>query len=89
MIAADAMKGLLEISADARVTVLTDHVSSDDPIRYTNSVVVAPDGTIYAVYSFLIHLAGTRRPAIEHGSDENALLTALSEWRTPSGAADL
>lgn len=47
MITADAMKGLLAITADARVTVLADHVSSDDPIRYANSVVVAPDGTIY------------------------------------------
>lgn len=47
MIAADAMKGLLAIAADSSVTVLTDHVSSDDPIRYANSVVVAPDGTIY------------------------------------------
>ena len=47
MIAADAMKGLLAITADARVTVLTDHVSSDDPIRFADAVVVAPDGTIY------------------------------------------
>ncbi len=47
MIAADAMKGLLAIATDARVTVLTDHVSSGDPIRYADAVVVAPDGTIY------------------------------------------
>jgi sugar lactone lactonase YvrE len=47
MIAADAMKGLLAITADRRVSVLTDRVSSDDPIGYANSVVVAPDGTIY------------------------------------------
>jgi outer membrane protein assembly factor BamB len=47
MIAADAVKGLLVITADARVTVLSDRVSSDDPVRYANSVVVAPDGTIY------------------------------------------
>lgn len=47
MIAADAMKGLLAITADARVTVLADRVSSDDPVRYANSVVVAPYGTIY------------------------------------------
>ena len=47
MIAADAMKGLLAITADRRVTVLTDRVTSNDPIRYANSVVVAPDGTIY------------------------------------------
>ena len=47
MIAADAMKGLLAITPDARVTVLTDRVSADDPIRYANSIVVAPDGMIY------------------------------------------
>ena len=47
MIAADAMKGLLAITSDRRVTVLTDRVSHGDPIRYADGVVVAPDGTIY------------------------------------------
>lgn len=47
MIAADAMKGLLIIDADGRVSVLTDRVSADDRVRYANSVVVAPDGIIY------------------------------------------
>jgi sugar lactone lactonase YvrE len=47
MIAADPMKGLLAITPDAHVTVLADHVSPDDPIGYANSIVVAPDGTIY------------------------------------------
>jgi sugar lactone lactonase YvrE len=47
MIAADAMRGLLIIDADGRVSVLTDRVSADDPVRYANSVVVAPDGTIF------------------------------------------
>ncbi len=47
MIVADAMKGLLAIDADRRVTVLTDRVGADDPIRYANAVVVAKDGTIY------------------------------------------
>jgi sugar lactone lactonase YvrE len=47
MIAADAMKGLLAITSDRRVTVLTDRVSPGDPIRYADGVVVAPDGTIY------------------------------------------
>ena len=47
MIAADAMKGLLAIGTDGRVTLLTDRVSANDPIGYANSVVVAPDGTIY------------------------------------------
>jgi sugar lactone lactonase YvrE len=47
MIAADCIKGLLAITADKQVTVLTDHVSADDRIGYANSVVVAPNGTIY------------------------------------------
>jgi len=47
MIAADAIKGLLAITRDSRVSVLTDHVSPDDPIRFADAVVVAPDETIY------------------------------------------
>ncbi len=47
MIAADPMKGLLAVTPDARVTVLVDRVSADDPVRYANSIVVAADGTIY------------------------------------------
>jgi sugar lactone lactonase YvrE len=47
MVAADAMRGLLMIDADRRVSVLTDRVSSEDAVRYANSVVVARDGTIY------------------------------------------
>lgn len=47
MIAADAMKGLLAITPDAQITLLTDRVSADDPIRYANSIIVAPDGIIY------------------------------------------
>lgn len=47
LIAADAMKGLLAIGPDRRVTVLADHVAPGDPIRYANGVVVAPDGQIF------------------------------------------
>ncbi|WP_428678229.1 SMP-30/gluconolactonase/LRE family protein [Reyranella sp.] len=47
MIAADAMKGLLAIHPDSRVDLLADHVRAGDPIGYANSVVVAPDGTVY------------------------------------------
>jgi sugar lactone lactonase YvrE len=47
MIAADAMKGLLLITDGSHVKVLADRVSPDDPVHYANSVVVAPDGTIY------------------------------------------
>lgn len=47
MIAADALKGLLAIGPDARVTVLTDRVTAGDAIRYADAVVVAADSTIY------------------------------------------
>ncbi len=47
MIAADALRGLLAIDTDARVSLLTDRVGSGDAIRYADAVVVAPDGTIY------------------------------------------
>jgi sugar lactone lactonase YvrE len=46
MIAADAMKGLLMVN-EGRVSVLADRLSPDDRIGYANSIVVAPDGTIY------------------------------------------
>jgi sugar lactone lactonase YvrE len=47
VIAADAMQGLLAIAPDGHVRVLTSHVSPQDAVRYANSVVVAPDHTIY------------------------------------------
>ncbi len=47
MVAADAMRGLLAISSDGSVRVLTSAVSAGDPVHYANSVVVAPDQTIY------------------------------------------
>lgn len=47
MVAADAMRGLLAITREGRVSVLTDRVSDTDPIYYANSVVVARDGIIY------------------------------------------
>ena len=47
MIAADAMLGLLAIDADGSVHLLADAVGPGDPVVYANSVVVAPDGTVY------------------------------------------
>lgn len=47
MIAADPMKGLLAVAGGRSTTLLTDRVSERDPISYANSIVVAPDGTIY------------------------------------------
>jgi sugar lactone lactonase YvrE len=77
MIAADAMKGLLAITADARVTVLADHVSSDDPIRYANSTVVAPDRTIY-----FTDASGRFSPAEWGGTYEASVLDILEQAAT-------
>lgn len=46
LIAADAIKGLLAVAPDGRVTVLADQVAGD-PIRYADAVVVARNGKIY------------------------------------------
>ena len=46
LIAADAVKGLLSISPDKKITVLTDKVNGD-PIRYADAVVVAKSGKMY------------------------------------------
>jgi len=46
MIAADAVKGLLSISRDKQITLLTDKVYGD-PIRYADAVVVSKNGKIY------------------------------------------
>ena len=77
MIAADAMKGLLAITPDRRVTVLTDRVTPNDPIRYANSVVVAPDGTIYFTDS------STRfSPAQWGGTYEASVLDVIEQSAT-------
>ena len=46
LIAADSMKGLLSISPDKKITLLTDRVG-DSPILYADGVVVAKSGKIY------------------------------------------
>jgi sugar lactone lactonase YvrE len=46
LIAADVNKGLLSISPNKKITVLTDKVHGD-PIRYADAVVVAKSGKIY------------------------------------------
>lgn len=46
MVAADAVKGLISIATDAKITVLTDSVNGD-PIRYADAVVVAKNGKMY------------------------------------------
>ncbi len=46
LIAADAVKGLLSIAPDAKVTLLTDKVNGD-PIRYADAVIVAKNRKMY------------------------------------------
>lgn len=46
LIVADAYRGLLQISEDKKVSVLTDKVG-DSPILYADDVDIAPDGKIY------------------------------------------
>ena len=57
LIAADAVKGLLAVGPDRKITLLTDNVGGD-PIRYADAVVVAPNGKIY----FSDASAASRRP---------------------------
>lgn len=46
LIAADAYRGLVEVTPDGRLRLLTARVDGD-PIRYANSVVVAASGLVY------------------------------------------
>ena len=46
MVAADSIRGLLLISPDKKISVLTDKVGTD-PIRYADAVIVAGNGKIY------------------------------------------
>lgn len=49
MIAADALRGLLAIAAEAphHVTLLADRLPDGDPIRFPDAVAVARDGSVY------------------------------------------
>ena len=73
MIAADAMKGLIEIAAGGRTRLLSDRVGSHDPIRYANSIVVAPTGTAYFTD------ASTRFAPAEWGGTYQASLLDIIE----------
>lgn len=76
LIAADAMKGLLSVAPDGKVTVLTDQVGGD-PIRYADAVVVARNGKIY-------FSDASRRfaPARWGGTFEAAVLDILEQAAT-------
>lgn len=73
LIAADAVKGLLAVSPDRTVTLLTDKVGGD-PIRYADAVVVAKTGKIY-----FSDASGRFAPAQWGGTFEAAVLDILEQ----------
>ena len=73
LIAADALKGLLAIGADRKVTLLADRVNGD-PIRYADAVVVARDGRIY-----FSDASGRFAPAAWGGTYEAAVLDIIEQ----------
>lgn len=76
LIAADAVKGLLSISPDRKVSVLTDKVGND-PIRYADAVVVARNGKMY------LSDASTRfAPARWGGTFEASVLDIIEQSST-------
>ena len=76
LIAADAVKGLLSISPDRKISVLADKVGND-PIRYADAVVVAANGKMY------FSDASTRfAPAAWGGTFEASVLDILEQSST-------
>jgi sugar lactone lactonase YvrE len=76
LVAADAVKGLLSIRQDGKVSVLTDKVDGD-PIRYADAVVVAKSGKMY------FSDASTRfGPAQWGGTFEASILDILEQSAT-------
>jgi sugar lactone lactonase YvrE len=76
LIAADAVKGLLAITPDKKVSVLTDKVGTD-PIRYADAVVVAGSGKVY-----FSDASGRFAPAQWGGTFEAAVLDILEQAST-------
>jgi len=73
LIAADSFKGLLSISPDKKITLLTDKVG-DSPILYADGVVVANSGKIYFTD------ASTRFPPSKWGGTfESSILDILEQ----------
>ena len=75
LIAADAVKGLLAIGTDRKVSVLADQVDGE-PIRYADAVVVARDGKI-----FFSDASGRFAPA-RWGTYEAAVLDIVEQRAT-------
>jgi sugar lactone lactonase YvrE len=76
LIAADAVKGLLAIGLDRKVTLLTDNVGGD-PIRYADAVVVARTGK-----AFFSDASGRFAPALWGGTWEAAVLDIFEQAST-------
>lgn len=76
LIAADAVKSLLAITPDKKISVLTDNVGTD-PIRYADAVVVAGNGKIY-----FSDASGRFAPARWGGTFEAAVLDILEQAST-------
>ena len=76
LIAADSIKGLLSVSPEKQITVLTDTVDTD-PIRYADGVVVAPNGKIY-----LTDASARFAPAAWGGTFESSVLDILEQSST-------
>jgi sugar lactone lactonase YvrE len=76
LIAADAVKGLLAITPDKKISVLADKVGAD-PIRYADAVVVAGNGKIY-----FSDASGRFAPAQWGGTFEAAVLDILEQAST-------
>ncbi len=76
LIAADAIKGLLAIGPDRKVTVLADKAGGD-PIGYADAVVVASNGTIY-----FSDASGRFAPAQWGGTYEAAVLDIVEQAAT-------
>lgn len=76
LIAADSIKGLLSISPQRQIAVLTDKVDGD-PIRYADAVVVAGNGKMY------VSDASTRfAPARWGGTFESSVLDIIEQSAT-------
>lgn len=76
LIAADAMRGLLSIAPDGKVTLLADQAGGA-PILYANSVVVARSGKIY-----LSDASGRFAPRDWGGTFEASVLDILEQAGT-------